>query len=316
MIHNNVPYFLSPVQNRFVAPSVPKNAFLFAQAPPQAPTDSFQASEAAQLAGLRSGPENLMLFGGDRKKAIETLVASGAKAENPKVGFFKNILRKFAGGKTKTSSKQISAEQKISSKVKVKNFQVKDLRLTTQANKEGNKETLRHVDFAPTTPKGKKAQVKDIGSVIGAGSPKRMFEQEIERPGQGEPGRVKNSYYDPKTGNKFLQTSEVAPNLETDKLGQVRSKKSKNTYRQIDVLGADGKADQRYVFDYGAKSIRLETLNDEGQVSGSRKLSKKTDYWKVLDGLSNKPPSSQVAAAPAAPQGGGGARQELATAAA
>ena len=246
-----------------------------------------------------------MLFGGDRKKAIETLVASGAKPENPKVGFFKNILRKFAGGKTKTVAKPISAEQTITSKVKVKNFQVKDLRLTTQGKKEGNRETLRHTDFNPQTPAGKKAQVKDVGTVIGKGTAKRMFEQNVEHPHQGEPGRIKNSYFDPKTGQKFLQTSEIAGNIEKDKFGTIKSHKDSNTYRQIDLLGADGKADSRYVFDYRARSIRLENLNDDGQITGTKKLSSKTDYFKLVDQLSFQPPSSRVvAAAPAAPAGG------------
>lgn len=291
---NSIPYFLPQVQRTsFLAPPS-RNAFLFAQPPTEAagPAESFQASEAAQLAGLRSGPQNLMLFGGDRKQAIETLVASGAKAENPKVGFFKNILRKFAGGKTKTVAKPISANQTITSKVKVKNYQVKDLRLTTQGKKEGNHETIRHIDFNPATPTGKKAQVKDVGTVIGKGSARRMFEQDIENPHQGEPGRIKNSYYDPKTGKKFLQTSEVAANIEKDKFGTVKSHKDRNTYRQIDLLDGEGKADKRYVFDYGAKSIRLEDLDGSGQVTSVQKLSSKTDYFKLVDQLSNTPPSS------------------------
>lgn len=301
----NIPFYLPQVQPQTFASPLPRNAFMFAEAPslqataPAAPKDSFQASEAAQLAGLRSGPQNLMLFGGDRKKAIETLVASGAKAENPKLGFFKNILRKFAGGKTKTVNKPISAEQSITSKVKVKNFNVKDLRLTTQGKREGNHETVRHIDFNPQTPKGKTAQVKDVGTVIGKGTAKRMFEQNIEHPHQGEPGRIKNSYFDPKTGQKFLQTSEVSGHIEKDKFQTWKSHKDRNTYRQIDVLGADGKADQRYIFDYGAKSIRLEGLNDAGEVVSTQKLSSKTDYFKLVNQLSLAPPSSK---APPAPQ--------------
>ncbi|MFN8607517.1 MAG: hypothetical protein U0931_08295 [Vulcanimicrobiota bacterium] len=292
---NSIPYFLPQVQRTsFMAPPS-RNAFLFAQPPGSesaAPADSFQASEAAQLAGLRTGPQNLMLFGGDRKQAIESLIASGAKPENPKLGFFKNILRKFAGGKTKTVTKPISANQSITSKVKVKNFQVKDLRLTTQAKKEGNNETLRHIDFNPITPTGKKAQVKDVGTVIGKGTVRREFEQEIEHPHQGEPGRIKNSYYDPKTGKKFLQTSEVASNIEKDKFGTVKSHKDRNTYRQIDLLDSQGKADKRYIFDYGAKSIRLEDLDASGQITSTQKLSSKTDYFKLVDQLSNQPPSA------------------------
>lgn len=296
---NSIPYFLPPVQRNSFAGPMSRNAFMFAEPPaataaPVGPVESFQASEAAQLAGLRSGPQNLMLFGGDRKHAIETLVASGAKAENPKVGFFKNILRKFAGGKTKTVAKPISADQTITSKVKVKNFHVKDLRLTTKGPKEGNHETLRHIDFNPKTPAGKTAQVKDVGTVIGKGTPKRMFEQNIEHPHQGEPGRIKNSYFDPKTGQKFLQTTEIAGDIEKDKFGTVKSHKDKNTYRQIDVLGADGKADQRYVFDYRARSIRLEGLDDAGQITSTQKLPNKTDYFKLVNQLSLTPPSSAV----------------------
>lgn len=297
----NIPFFLPQVQRPTYAGPISRNAFMFAQAPAQAapaatPSESFQASEAAQLAGLRSGPQNLMLFGGDRKQAIETLVASGAKAENPKVGFFQNILRKFAGGKTKTVNKPISASQSITSKVKVKNFKVQDLRLTTKGAREGNQETVRHIDFNPTTPTGKTAQVKDVGTVIGKGTAKRMFEQQIEHPHQGEPGRIKNSYFDPKTGQKFMQTSEVSSRIDKDKAQTWKSHKDRNTYRQIDLLGSDGKADQRYVFDYGAKSIRLENLNDRGEVVGTQKLSKKTDYWKLVNQLSLKPPSSAVPA--------------------
>lgn len=297
-----VPYFRPQVtHNSTVSPFVPRNAFLFAEAPaaapPAAPSDSFQASEAAQLAGLRSGPQNLMLFGGDRKNAVETLIASGAKPENPKLPWHKNLLRKFAGSKTKTASKQISPEQTITSKVRVKNFNVRELRLTTQGEKNGNQETLRHVDFHRAAPNGKQAQVKDIGSVIAQGQVKRMSEQNITHPGQGEPGRIKTSYFDPKSGQKFMQTSEVSPRIEKDKFGAYRSKKEKTTYRQIDLLNQEGKANQRYVFDYAARSVRLEQLNDQGEVSSSRNLSRKTDYWKLVDQLSTRPPSSQVAAA-------------------
>lgn len=57
-------------------PILPRNAFLFAQPTVAAPTDSFEPSEAAKLAGLRTPTQNLMLFGGDRKNAVETLIAS------------------------------------------------------------------------------------------------------------------------------------------------------------------------------------------------------------------------------------------------
>ena len=164
-------------------PILPRNAFLFAQPTVAAPTDSFEPSEAAKLAGLRTPTQNLMLFGGDRKNAVETLIASGAKAENPKLGLFKDVMRKLVGG-TKTSSKAISATQTIETKVKVKNFNLKALRLTTKGAGVGNEQTVRHVDFAPTAPTGKKAQVKDIGSVIAQGTPTRLIEQEIKPAGR------------------------------------------------------------------------------------------------------------------------------------
>ncbi len=286
-------------------PVLPRNAFLFAQPPATAPTDSFEPSEAAKLAGLRTPTQNLMLFGGDRKNAVETLIASGAKAENPKLGLFKDVMRKLVGG-TKTSSKAINATQTIETKVKVKNFNLKALRLTTKGANVGNEQTVRHVDFAPTAPTGKKAQVKDIGSVIAKGTPTRMIEQEIKTAGGGRQAQITNGYFDPKTGQKFMQTTERANRIETDKMGLTKSHKDKATYRQIDLLGADGKADKRYVFDYGAKSIRLENLNDDGQVVSSQKLSKKTDYFSLVDRLSLTPPSTPSAVA----IGGGGGRLE------
>jgi hypothetical protein len=252
-----------------------------------------QMSDAAQLAGTRTGIQNLQLFGGDRKQAIETLIASGAKPENPQLGFFKNVMRKVFGG-TKTSSKQISATQSIGTKVKVRNFGLKGLRLTTKGNNAGV-ETRRHVDFKPSKPGGGQAQVKDIGTVIGKGTPFRMFEQEIKRPGGGRQGEIRNSYFDPKTGQKFMQTSEVANSFTTTKLGQVTSKKKKSTDRQIDLLGPDGKATSRYNFDYGTKRVTLQNLNAQGEVTSSYRLSKKTDYFKLVDRLSQNPPSAQQA---------------------
>lgn len=285
---------LSPTRKSFVFSTLPRHAFQFAQAPAAAPeplsADAVDLSAEAQTAGLRSGPDNLRLFGGDRKRAIETLIASGAKAENPQLPFFKNVLRKFAGDKTKTVNKPISAEQNIATEVKVKNFRLKGLRLSTR-QVDGDKINLRHVDFAPTTPGGRRAQVKDVGTVIGKGRAKRLTEQEVTRPREGQVGRIRNSYFDPKTGQKFLQTNEESPRIEKNKMGTFRSKKSAETRRQIELLNAEGKVNQRYSFDYGKKDYRLESLGADGQVTGSEQLSRRTDYWKLLNRLSLNPPS-------------------------
>ena len=291
------PLFLQQLNRNFNAAQLPQTAPSAAPAAAPAPAapapvDQVQLSSEAP----RTGPQNLMLFGGDRKLAVGTLIASGAKPENPEVGFFKNVLRKVVGG-SKTVNKPISANQEITTKVNVKNWRLKDLRLTS----EGKDGTLRHIDFNTTAPNGRRGEVKDVGQILAKGTPKRMFEQEVTPPGRGEPGRIENNYYDPKTGQKFMRTNEVAPSLSTDKFQQVRSKKSKNTYREISMLDQQGNVDQRYVFDYGAKSVRLETLNDQGQVTGTQRLSKKTDYWKTVDRLSLNPPSAQAAAAPPAP---------------
>lgn len=280
-------------------------AFNFAQG--QSPAAA--SSPAADLAASRTPVQNLMAFGGDRKTAVGTLIASGAKAENPDLGFFKDAMRKIVGG-TKTTSKKISASQKISTKVKVKNFNLKALRLTTKGAPVGNEQTVRHVDFAPTAPQnGKTAQVKDIGTVIAKGTPTRMIEQDIRQATPGQQAQVTNSYFDPKSGQRFMETTERANRIETDKMGLTKSHKDKATYRQIEMLGTDGKADQRYVFDYGAKSVRLESLGDDGQVTSSQKLSKKTDYFGLVDRLSMNPPSaaaSSAAAGVGAVAGGGG----------
>jgi hypothetical protein len=262
---------------------------------------------AAATAAARTPVQNLMAFGGDRKTAIETLIASGAKAENPKLPFVKNVMRKVLGG-TKTSSKAISPNQSIATKVKVKSFNLKALRLTTKGTPTANGQTVRHVDFATQTPTNRKAQVKDIGTVIGKGTPTRMIEQTIQRGGAGQQPQITNNYFDPKTGQNFMRTNEQANRIETDKMGLTKSHKDKSTRRQIELLGADGQPDQRYVFDYRAKSIRLENLNDAGQVVSSQSLSKKTDYFKLVDRLSMNPPSGSAAsvASPVAAGGGGG----------
>lgn len=246
----------------------------------------------------RSGPETLQLFGGDRKTAIGTLIASGAKGENPDTSFFQDVFRKLFGG-TKTKSKRISPTQTIGTKFKVKNFNLKELRLTTQAPGEGGAQVLRHIDFKTQAPTGGTAQIKDIGGVIAKGTPKRVFEQNVQYPAAGRQGKVVNHYFDPKTGQPFLRTTEVADRLETTKLGDVRSHKNKRTDRQIELLNADGDPTRRYVFDYGSKNIRLENLNSQGEVTSSYKLSKKTDFFDTVAQLSQNSPSARAAAAQA-----------------
>jgi hypothetical protein len=244
-----------------------------------------------------TGVQNLQLFGGDRKTAIGTLIASGAKAENPDVGFVGDVFRKLFGG-TKTKTKVISPNQTIATKVKVKNFNLKELRLTTR---DGN--DIRHIDFVNQKPGGGTAQVKDAGSVIAQGEVKRMFTQTVTQGGRS----IENNYFDPKTGANFLRTTEVSSRTETTKLGTVQSKKRKSSLRTLEVLGNDGKADRRYTFSYG-KSVRLENLDDQGQVVSGYNLSKKTDFFDLVDRLSQNPPSGRVAASPAFAVGGGGSR--------
>jgi hypothetical protein len=273
-------------QSAPTAPVVPLNFPAY-----QAPVDTFTASDATRLSGLRSGTDNLRLFGGDRKTAVETLIASGAKAENPKVGFVKNIFRKVFGGTTNTT-KDISAKQKIETNVKNKNFHVEDLRLSTVGQQDYNSKTVRHIDFKPVTPEGRAAEVKDIGTVIAKGTPIREFEQNIEFPGAGQNGNVTSGYFDPKTGKKFLQTSETGPQINQDKLGAYHAADSKQTSRQIDLLNGDGQATQRYVF--GNTGNRLENLSADGSVSSSSPLGRGVNYSSLVDSLSKTPPSVQA----------------------
>lgn len=263
-----------------------------------APVAAPAATTAAPAASPSGAIQNLMTFGGDRKTAIGTLIASGAKAENPNVGFFGDVMRKLLGG-TKTQSKQISAGQKIATKVRVKNFNLEELRLSTKA---GN--TTRHIDFNKQNPAGGTAQVKDVGTVIAKGQVKRMFDQTVTRTANGQTN-IANNYYDPKTGQNFLRTNELTNRTDTTKMGTVESDKAKNSLRQLEVLGADGQADRRYTFNYG-KSVRLENLGDNGQVTSSYNLSKKTDFFDLVDRLSLNPPSGQAAAAAPIAWGGAG----------
>lgn len=272
-------------------------------APPAAPTApvaqppmvSISQPQPAQPTGI----QNLQQFGGDRKQAIETLIASGAKPENPDVGFFGDVFRKIFGG-TKTKSKQISPTQKITTKARVKNFNLEELRLSTR---DGN--TTRHIDFTKQNPAGGTAQVKDVGTVIAKGQVKRMFNQTVTNTAGG--AKIENSYFDPKTGQNFLRTTETTRSVETTKMGTVQSKKASQSFRTIEVLGADGGADRRYTFSYG-NSVRLENLDDQGKVVSSYNLSRKTDFFDMVDRLSLAPPSGRVTPTPAFAVGGGGGR--------
>lgn len=255
--------------------------------------------ELSQVEAPRNGVQNLQLFGGDRKTAIGTLIASGAKAENPDVGFFGDVFRKLFGG-TKTKSKNISPSQTIATQVKVKNFNLKKLRLTTRDG-----QTVRHIDFQNQKPTGGTAQVKDVGSVIAQGQVKRMFEQELTTTPNGQK-QIENSFFDPKTGQNFLRTTETTNKIETTKMGTIQSDKAKSSLRQIEVLGPNGEADRRYVFSYG-QSVRLENLDADGQVVSTYNLSKKTDFFELVDRLSANPPSARSeSVAPAFPAGGVG----------
>lgn len=180
---------------------------------------------------------NLLTFGGDRKTAIGTLIANGAKPENPKVGFFKNVFRKIFGGTT-TKKTPLGPTQTLTTKVRNKNFGVKELRLSTR---QGGK--IRHIDFHP-----KGAEVKDIGNLLAKGEVKRMFDQEISRDNRGRTV-IKSNYFDPKTGRQTLRVTEASRKVETTKFGTVESKRKDDTFRQIEVLGTDGSTSARYTFD-------------------------------------------------------------------
>lgn len=255
---------------------------------------------ASQPSQLPPNVQNLMLYGGDRKKAVETLMASGAKAENPDLPWYKDAFRALGLGGDKKASKDISAEQTIYSNVRARNFNLLDLRLTSKGTSPEGHETRRHIDLETDGmgDGGWTAQVKDAGKVIAKGSPNRMFEQDIKSAPRGQTSEIDNTYIDPKTGFPFMRTNERSNWIETDKMGQVKSHKDASTYRQIDMLGADGKVNQRYVFDYANKSIRLESLDGDGAVTSAQPLSKGTDYWAVVDRLSLAPPSSRPPAPP------------------
>ena len=283
-------------------PELPINRLTVLRPTTPAPTPQPATPAPQPAAPQRSGVENLQLFGGDRKTAIGTLIASGAKAENPDVGFFGDVFRKLFGG-TKTKSKQISPTQTITSQVKVKNFNLEELRLSTR---DGN--TTRHIDFSNQKPGGGTAQVKDAGTVIAQGQVERMFEQTVTAAPGGR--KIENNYFDPKTGQNFLRTSEVSSSTETTKMGTVQSKKAKSSLRTIEVLGADGEADRRYTFSYG-RSVKLENLDDQGKVVSTYNMAKGTDFFDLVDRLSTSPPSGRTNATPVFASGGGGGREFL-----
>ena len=290
--------FQPPVSPRTPAPG-PRN---FAPVPVRPTPLPAPAPAPANPAPAPSGPQptpnqvNLLTFGGDRKKAIGTLIASGAKAENPKLGFFKNVFRKIFGG-TSTKSKNLGQGQTITTKVRNKNFEVKELRLSTR---EGGK--TRHIDFHPAG-----GEVKDIGNLLAKGEVKRMFDQEISRDNQGRTV-IKSNYFDPKTGRQTLRVTEASRKVETTKFGTVESKRKDDTFRQIEVLGADGSTSGRYTFDHSRKSYRFENLNKDGSVRSSYNLSRKTDFHGLVERLSSRPASGGLPVGGFS--GGGGGRTE------
>lgn len=265
---------------------------------PEAPVntaapDTFFASPELAAAGP-SGPQVLQQFGGDRLKLVQkALAASGGKApQNPEVPWYGKLLMPFIGDKRKTVSKDFGPDQTVTTKFKVKKFKLDNVRLTTR---EGL--TLRHVDFPNTRPStGKRGQVKDVGEIIAKGQPTRMFTQEVRRPQNGQQGEIKNTYFDPKTGQPFLKTLERSNQQGEDKFQTVKSLKGKQTYREIDVLGGNGQVTGRYVFDYGQKQQFHQAFDEQGKLTRTTRLPKKADYFKTVDLLSKQPPSS---AAPA-----------------
>ena len=98
-------------------PILPRNAFLFAQPTVAAPTDSFEPSEAAKLAGLRTPTQNLMLFGGDRKNAVETLrILTSRLYDSPPKAPAQGTSKRFA---TWTSPLPLPPARKLKSKTSV-----------------------------------------------------------------------------------------------------------------------------------------------------------------------------------------------------
>lgn len=290
------------------APAAPAARPLVAIAPPV--FQEVVLSEQAQQPQGRTNIQNLQLFGGDRKTAVGTLIASGAKGENPKTNFFQNIGRKLFGG-TKTSTKRISGTQSINSKVKVRNFNFKELRLTTKGTNAAGAATTRHVDFLPKTPTGQTAQVKDAGTVIAKGQVTRMFEQEVSR--QGGLNKVVSNYFDPKSGAQFLKTTETGNRVETSKMGTIGIDQNRGTDRTIEVLNGEGQTTKKYVFDYGSKRVSLQNLNADGSVASTYRLSKKTNFGKLVEQLSQNSPGSRAARAAFGGRvvsGGGGRRFE------
>jgi hypothetical protein len=128
-----------------------------------------------------------------------------------------------------------------------------------------------------------------------------VFEQEVRRPQAGQPGRIKNTYFDPKTGQPFLKTREFSRKQRETDFHTVRSVKGPQTLREIRVLGEGGRTSERYVFDYGNKRYYHRTYDAQGAPVKTDRLPKGTDYFKTVDRLSHQPPSSRAASSPGAP---------------
>lgn len=283
-----------PAPPRTPAPRVFTPRPPVAAAPAPAPTPVAQPTSPP--AGARPTPNqvNLLTFGGDRKQAVETLIASGAKPENPKTGFFKDVFRKIFGGTT-TKKKAIGPTQTLTTKVRNKNFEVKELRLSTR---EGGK--TRHIDFHPNG-----GEVKDIGKMLAGGEVKRMFDQKLSRDARGRTV-IESNYFDPKSGRQLLRVTEASRKVKTTKFGTVESKVSGDTFRQIEVLGTDGSTNGRYTFDHGRGSYRFENLDKDGTVLSSYNLSRKTDFHQLVERLGSR--SSGTVAFGGGGGGGGGGR--------
>jgi hypothetical protein len=146
-------------------------------------------------------------------------------------------------------------------------------------------EKRRHTDFSTQKPEGGTAEIKDVGKLLGRGTPKGLMEQDIYHPEGSRIGRVVSDYFDPNTGQNFLRTTELGSELQENDKGTVSVKNKADTYRQIDVLGQNGKSETRYVFDQ-KNGPRMESLDSKGKVTGVTQMSKDTNYKNLVKSLS------------------------------